>query len=126
MCIRDRDSAAYVPRSVVVADGFDWAGDRHPGRPLSDSIIYETHVRSLTMGLPGLPEALRGTYAALAHPATLDYLTALGVTAVELLPIHAFTTEPETVSYTHLDVYKRQGRRGQPRRLLRPHRHAGH
>ncbi len=91
----ERDSAAYVPRSVVVADGFDWAGDRHPGRPLSDSIIYETHVRSLTMRLPGLPEALRGTYAALAHPATLDYLTALRVTAVELLPIHAFTTEPE-------------------------------
>ena len=64
-------------------------------RDRSDSITYGTHVRGLTMGLPGLPEALRGTYAALAHPATLDYRTALGVTAVELLPIHAFTTEPE-------------------------------
>ena len=93
----DRDSAAYVPRSVVVDDRFDWEGDRPLQHPLTDSVVYETHVRNLTKQLPGVPTNLRGTYAGLAHEATIDYLTALGVTAVELLPVHAFTSEPALV-----------------------------
>ncbi|HRW17891.1 MAG TPA: glycogen debranching protein GlgX [Dermatophilaceae bacterium] len=91
----ERDSAAYLPRNVVVRDAFDWGGDRPLRQPLTDSIIYETHVRSLTKRLPGVPEPLRGTYAGLAHPATIEHLLRVGVTAVELLPVHAFTTEPE-------------------------------
>jgi isoamylase len=91
----DRDSKAYVPRSVVVDERFDWEGDIPPRRSLAESVIYEVHVRNLTKCLPGIPEPLRGTYAGLAHPVTVDYLTRLGVTAVELLPIHAFTDEPE-------------------------------
>ena len=62
---------------------------------MTESVIYETHVRNLTMRLPGVPANLRGTYAGLAHPVTIDYLTRLGITAVELLPVHTFTTEPE-------------------------------
>ena len=91
----DRDSAAYVPRSVVVSDRFDWGRDRPPRHALSDTVIYETHVRNLTMRLPGVPPELRGTYAGLAHPVTIDYLRSLGITAVELLPVHSFVTEPE-------------------------------
>lgn len=87
--IDERDSAAYVPRSVVVDERFDWGDDSPPQRPLTESVIYETHVRNLTMRLPGVPAHLRGTYAGLAHPVTIDYLTRLGVTAVELLPVHA-------------------------------------
>ncbi len=92
----ERDSAAYVPRGVVVRRDFDWGGDRPQLHSLSDTVIYETHVRSLTKRLPGVPEQLRGTYAGLAHEATLDYLTRLGITAVELLPVHYFVSEPET------------------------------
>ncbi len=91
----ERDSAAYVPRAVVVRDTFDWGDDQPIRRPLADSVIYETHVRNLTMRLPGVPEELRGTYAGLAHPVTIAYLTGLGITAVELLPVHSFVTEPE-------------------------------
>ncbi len=90
----DRDSAPFVPRSVVLADGFDWGDDRRPDVPWSQTVVYEAHVRGLTQRLPGVPEHLRGTYAGLAHPATVEHLTSLGVTTVELLPVHAFTHEP--------------------------------
>jgi glycogen operon protein len=93
----DRDSAAYIPRCVVVDERFDWEGDTPLLHPLSESLIYEVHVRNLTKLLPGVPEALRGTYAGLAHPVTIEHLTRLGVTAVELLPVQAFTSEPEVV-----------------------------
>ena len=94
----DRDSSAYVPRSVVVDHGaFDWGEDRSPARPWTESLIYEAHVRGLTMRHPGVPEEIRGTYAALGHPAVLEHLTGLGVTTLELLPIHAFTHEPRLV-----------------------------
>ena len=89
----DRDSAPFVPLGVVVDPAFDWAGDRHPGTAWARTVIYEAHVRGLTKRLPGVPEALRGTYAGLAHPATLDYLTGLGITAVELLPVHTIGVE---------------------------------
>lgn len=88
------DSAPYVPRSVVVNDEFDWEGDvplRHRWR---DSVIYELHVKGMTELHDRVPEELRGTYAGLATPAVTDYLRDLGVTAVELLPIHQFFSEP--------------------------------
>jgi isoamylase len=93
----DLDSRGHVPRSVVVADGFDWEDDTAPGRSRTETLLYETHVRNQTMRHPGVPEELRGTYAGLAHPASVDHLLRLGVTAVELLPVHAFTHEPHLV-----------------------------
>jgi isoamylase len=93
--IRDeRDSAPYVPRSVVVADTFDWGDDRAPAIPWQDTVIYEAHVKGLTQLHPAVPEHQRGTYAGLAHPAVIDHLVSLGVTAVELLPVHHFVSEP--------------------------------
>ncbi len=97
--IRDgRDSAPYVPRSVVVRDGFDWGGTQAPATPWADTTIYELHVRGFTKRHPGVPEELRGTYAGLAHPAALEHLVSLGVTAVELLPVHHFVTEPNVAA----------------------------
>ncbi len=89
-----RDSAAFVPKGVVVDEVFDWGDDVPPRVPWSDSVIYEAHVRGLTMGNPDVPKQLRGTYAGLAHPAVVDELVRLGVTAVELLPVQQFVTEP--------------------------------
>ncbi len=89
----DRDSAPFVPRSVVHAAPYDWGGDQPIGTPLADSVIYELHVKGFTKLHPRVPEALRGTYAGLAHPAALGHLTDLGVTAVELLPVHTFVSD---------------------------------
>ncbi|MGO9886934.1 MAG: glycogen debranching protein GlgX [Solirubrobacteraceae bacterium] len=86
----DTDSAPYVPRSVVVASDFDWGGDRAPARPMADSIFYEVHVKGFTKLHPDVPEELRGTYAGVAHPAAVEHLKRLGVSAVELLPVHQF------------------------------------
>ncbi|WP_445528889.1 glycogen debranching protein GlgX [Streptomyces cyslabdanicus] len=92
--VRDeRDSAPYVPKGVVVHDDDDWSDDRRPGTPWADSVIYELHVRGFTRLHPGIPEELRGTYAGLAHPAAIEHLVRLGVTAVELLPVHQFAHE---------------------------------
>ncbi|MFJ4569978.1 glycogen debranching protein GlgX [Streptomyces sp. NPDC088846] len=91
--VRDeRDSAPYVPKGVVVHDD-DWAEDRRPKTPWADSVIYELHVRGFTKLHPEIPEELRGTYAGLAHPAAIGHLRRLGVTAVELLPVHQFAHE---------------------------------
>ena len=87
------DSAPYVPRSVVVDDHFDWGDDRPPGTAWGDTVIYETHVRGITKQHPSIPEHERGTYAGLTHPAVLEHLTTLGVTAIELLPVHHFVDE---------------------------------
>jgi isoamylase len=84
----DRDSALGVPKSVVVVDHFDWGGDRPPNTPLRETVIYELHVRGFTQLHPRIPEALRGTYSGLGHPDAIAYLKDLGVTAVELLPVH--------------------------------------
>ncbi|MFF4186473.1 glycogen debranching protein GlgX [Streptomyces sp. NPDC001691] len=89
----DRDSAPHVPKGVVVQDDDDWSDDRRPKTPWSDSVIYELHVRGFTRLHPEIPERLRGTYAGLAHPAAVDHLVRLGVTAVELLPVHQFAHE---------------------------------
>ncbi|MGA4800891.1 glycogen debranching protein GlgX [Streptomyces lavendulocolor] len=92
--VRDtRDSAPYVPKGVVVHDDDDWSDDRRPKTPWADSVIYEVHVRGFTRRHPGIPEELRGTYAGLAHPAAIEHLVSLGVTAVELLPVHQFAHE---------------------------------
>jgi isoamylase len=88
-----RDSAPYVPKSVVIDDSFEWGGDRAPGRKLHETVIYEVHVKGFSKLRNEIPEHLRGTYAGLAHPASIDYLTSLGVTAVELLPVHQFVHE---------------------------------
>ncbi|MGX7679426.1 glycogen debranching protein GlgX [Jatrophihabitans sp. DSM 45814] len=90
----DLDSAPFVPRSVVVLDGFPWGSDRRPHTPWEDTVIYELHVKGFTALHPDIPAELRGTYAGLAHPAAISYLKSLGITAVELLPIHHFVTEP--------------------------------
>ncbi len=88
------DSAPYVPRSVVVHDDFDWGEDTPPRRRWRDTVIYELHVKGMTALHDRVPEELRGTYAGLATPAVIDYLLDLGVTAVELLPVHEFVSEP--------------------------------
>lgn len=89
----DQDSAPFVPRSLVVDESFDWGEDRAPRIPWTDTVIYETHVRGITMTHPDVPEDLRGTYAGLAHPAVTGYLRELGVTTIELMPVHHFTSE---------------------------------
>ena len=86
-------------RSVAVDGGFDWAGVRKPGIPLDRTVIYEGHVKGLTKRHPGVPPALHGTYAGLAHPAMVEHLLTLGVTSVELLPVHAFVTEPRLLQH---------------------------
>jgi glycogen operon protein len=93
----ERDSAAYVPRCVLVDDAFDWEGDEPPAHSLTRSLVYEVHVRNATALHPDVPERLRGTYAGLAHPAFVEHLLGLGVTAVELLPVHAFAHEADLV-----------------------------
>ncbi|MET1072418.1 MAG: glycogen debranching protein GlgX [Umezawaea sp.] len=89
----DQDSAPYVPKSVVVNPFFDWSNDRAPKTPYNESVIYEAHVRGLTMNHPEIPHRLRGTYAGIAHPVVIDHLTKLGVTAIELMPVHQFITD---------------------------------
>ncbi len=93
----DRDSAPFVPKAVVIDPAFDW-GDDHPlDIPLHQTVIYETHVRGMTMRHPGVSPELRGTYAGMAAPAILEHLTDLGVTAVELMPTHHFVSEHSVV-----------------------------
>ena len=89
----DRDDAEGVPRGVVVDTSFDWGEDRHPRIPWNRSIIYETHVKGLTKKLDTVPEELRGTYLGMASESVVRYLTTLGITAVELLPVHEFVDE---------------------------------
>jgi glycogen operon protein len=86
-----RDSAAAMPKALVVDDRvFQWGGDRRPERPWGDTIIYEAHLKGLTKQHEEVPGPIRGTFQALGHPAVIDHLLKIGVTAVELLPIHAF------------------------------------
>jgi isoamylase len=89
----DLDSAPFIPKSVVIDPTFDWSGDAPPRTSWHRTIVYETHVKGFTKRHPGIQEELRGTYAALAHPVTIDYLSALGVTAVELLPVQQFVQD---------------------------------
>jgi len=99
------DSARHVPRSVVASPFFDWGEDRHPRRPWHETVIYEVHVKGLTMLHPDVPDHLRGTYAGLAHPAVVDHLRGLGITAVELLPIHRHVPEHHLVQHGLTDYW---------------------
>jgi isoamylase len=93
----DRDSAPHMPKGIVTDDSFDWERDRLLRTPLHETIVYEVHVKGFTKRHPDVPENLRGTYAGLAHPAAIEHLTRLGVTAVELLPIHHFVHESHQI-----------------------------
>jgi isoamylase len=89
----DSDSAVFMPRCVVHQPHFDWSGDRRLQRPWHETVIYETHVKGLTARHPEVPAELQGTYAGLVHPAVVEHLHELGITAVELMPIHAFAQD---------------------------------
>ncbi|MCW2747511.1 MAG: glgX [Nocardioidaceae bacterium] len=89
----DADSAGHVPYSIVVSPYFDWANDRLPRTPYNESVIYESHVKGLTINHPEVPDWLRGTYGGIAHPAVVKHLKDLGVTAIELLPVHQFVND---------------------------------
>ena len=92
-----RDSAAHTPKSVVIDPAFTWGDDRPPRIPWNETVIYEVHAKGFTARRSDVPERLRGTYAGLACPATVDYLRSLGITAVELLPIHQFVADRHLV-----------------------------
>ena len=87
------DSAPFTPKSVVIDQFFDWGNVQRPKIPYHKSIIYEVHVKGFTKLHPDIPESIRGTYAALAHPITIGYLKELGVTAIELMPVHYFVSD---------------------------------
>ena len=89
----DKDSAPFMPRSIVHQPFFDWSGDRQLQHPWHETVIYELHVKGFTAQHPDIPPELRGTYAGLAHSASIEYLKQLGVTAVELLPVHYFVQD---------------------------------
>src|SRR6266545_4820021 len=92
------DSAPFLPKNVVVNPFFDWADDRPPRIPYHETVIYEAHVKGLTIEHPDIPAGQRGTYAGLAHPVMIDYFRDLGVTAVELMPVHQFVPEHALVA----------------------------
>lgn len=87
------DSAPFIPKAVVVDSDFDWEDDKPLRIPMHQSVIYETHVKGFTAMHPDIPQEIRGTYAAMGHPVTIKYLKELGITAVELLPVHHFLTD---------------------------------
>ncbi len=92
------DSAPFMPKNIVVNPFFDWGNDRPPRIPYHETVIYEAHVRGLTLRHPEVPLHQRGTYAGLAHPAVIEHLRRIGVTAVELLPVHQFIAEQAMVA----------------------------
>ncbi len=89
----DEDSARAMPKSVVINPYFDWGTDRPPQRGYADTVIYEAHVKGLTQTHPDIPEAIRGTYSAIAHPVIIDHLKSIGATAIELMPVHHFAND---------------------------------
>ncbi|HLV72441.1 MAG TPA: glycogen debranching protein GlgX [Vulgatibacteraceae bacterium] len=94
----DADSAGHTMRSVVVNPYFDWGDDRPPRTPYHETVIYEAHVKGLTARHPEIPPEMRGTYAGLAHPVIIDHLLSIGVTAVELMPVHQFVHDDALTS----------------------------
>ncbi|MGV3704939.1 MAG: glycogen debranching protein GlgX [Arcticibacter sp.] len=87
------DSAPYVPKSVVIDPAFNWEDDRRPNTPYHKTIIYEAHVKGFTKLHPDIPEEIRGSYAAIGHPITIQYLQDLGITAIELMPVHHYVID---------------------------------
>ncbi|MDA8062201.1 MAG: glycogen debranching protein GlgX, partial [Actinomycetota bacterium] len=94
----ESDSAPHMPKGIVIDPAFDWGDDRPPRTRWADTLIYETHVKGLTWRHPQVPPELRGTYAGVAHPALVDHFSRLGVTAVELMPVHHFVHDDRLVS----------------------------
>ena len=92
-----KNSRGHTMLGVVVNPFFDWGSDRHPEHEYHDTVIYEAHVKGLTMRHPDVPEDIRGTYAGIAHPATIAHLKSLGVTAIELMPVHQFVQDTTLV-----------------------------
>lgn len=101
----DLDSADLMPKCIVVDQGFNWEGDQLLQTPWNETVIYEMHVKGLTQKHPEIPEQLRGTYAGLAHPAAIAHLQSLGVTAVELMPVHHFLAHPGHLASQDLTNY---------------------
>jgi len=95
--LNDSNSAPFVPKGVVHQPHFDWSEDRHLQLPWHETVIYETHVKGITARHPEIPEELRGTYAGLSQPAVIDYLQRLGITAIELMPVHFFIHDKHLV-----------------------------
>jgi len=93
--VSDTDSAPFMPRNVVINPYFGWADDRPPRTPYHETVIYEAHVRGLTMRHPDVPPELRGSYLGLATPSVIDHLSRLGVTAIELMPVHQSVPEEQ-------------------------------
>ncbi len=91
------DDARGIPKGVVIDTAFDWTGDRRPLIPLHRSVIYEAHVKGFTKRHPDVPADLQGTYAGIGHPAAIAHLTKLGVTAIELMPVHAFLDDKHLI-----------------------------
>jgi len=91
--LNDADNLRHTMHSVVTNPFFDWGNDRPPQRPYHETVIYEAHVKGLTKTHPALPDAIRGTYAAIGHPAIIEHLVKLGVTAIELMPVHQFAQD---------------------------------
>ncbi|ORV96249.1 glycogen debranching protein GlgX [Mycobacterium kyorinense] len=89
----DQDSAAHMPKSVVINPFFDWDADRPPRHAYADTVIYEAHVKGLTQSHPDIPAPLRGKYAGIAHPVIIEHLQKLGITAIELMPVHHFAND---------------------------------
>ncbi len=93
LMISEEDSGPYMPKCIVVQNDFDWGDDKPPKIPYHKTIIYEAHVKGYTALNKEIPEAIRGTYAGIAHPASIKYLQELGITAIELMPVHHFITD---------------------------------
>jgi len=89
----EEDSAPYIPKSIVIDPSFNWEDDKAPKVPYHKTIVYEAHVKGFTKLHPDIPEQIRGTYSAIAHPATIQYLKDLGITAIELMPVHQFVND---------------------------------
>lgn len=97
LCPDPNDSSRGVPKGVITTRYFDWENDRPPMRPLDETVLYELHVRGFTKLHSGIPEEMRGTYAALAHPVIIEYLKRLGITAVELMPVHEYVDDKRLI-----------------------------
>jgi isoamylase len=116
--VDERDDAAAVPKCAVSTAHFDWENDRPPLTPLHESIIYEVHVKGATITHPDIPEHLRGTYAGLAHPAMIEHWKKLGITAVELMPVHSFVDDKHLIDrglrnywgYNSVNFFSPEGR----------------
>src|SRR4028119_186174 len=121
------DSAPHTMKSVVINPFFDWQDDRAPRRPYHETVLYEAHVKGMTQLHPDIPEEMRGTYAAIGHPVMIEHLTNLGVTALELMPVHQFVNDSSLIDkglsnywgyntigfFAPHNVYSSTGQRGQ-------------